>query len=136
MALLSSATDAATKRLPKFVSPEMHRSADYLISGVLIAGGVALLRKNRPAAYASLAGGGLLLGLSLATRYPEQRRKLMNFSHHGKAEIGVAFVLAAIPQILRLPKGTSQFFSANAAALTALSNLTDFHRRDPATRPR
>jgi hypothetical protein len=136
MALLSSATDAATRRLPKFVSPEMHRSADYLISGVLIAGGVALLRKNRPAAYASLACGGSLLGLSLATRYPGQGRKLVNFSHHGKAEIGVAFVLAALPEILRLQKRTSQFFGVNAAALTALSNLTHFHRRNPATRPR
>jgi len=136
MVLLSSATDAATKRLPKFVSPEMHRSADYIISGVLIAGGVALLRKNRPAAYASLACGGSLLGLSLITKYPGGERKLVNFSRHGKAEIAVAFVLAALPQILRVPKGTSQFFSANAAVLTALSNLTHFHRRNPATRPR
>jgi hypothetical protein len=136
MDLLSSATDAVTRRLPKLVSPEMHRSADYLISGVLIAGGLALLRKNRRAAYGSLACGGSLLGLSLATIYPGQRRKFVSFSRHGKAEIGVAFVLAALPEMLRLQNGTRQFFAVNAAALTALSNLTHFHRQNHKVRAR
>ncbi|HTJ86566.1 MAG TPA: hypothetical protein VL349_04845 [Terriglobales bacterium] len=128
MAVLSSATDAVTRRLPKLVSPEMHRSADYLIAGVLIAGALALLRKNRRAAYGSLACGGSLLGLSLTTRYPGRGRNLVNFSIHGKAEIGMAFVLAALPEILRLEKWERQFFAVNATALTALANLTDFHR--------
>jgi len=52
MALLSTATDAASRRLPKFVSSDLHRTADYLISGVLIAGGMALFRSDRRAAYA------------------------------------------------------------------------------------
>ena len=94
------------------------------------------MRTNRRAAYASLVCGGSLLGLSLATRYPGQGRKLVNFARHGKAEIGVAFVLAALPEILRLQKNTSQFFAVNATALTALSNLTHFHRQNPITRPR
>lgn len=136
MALLSSATDAATRRLPKFVSPDLHRTADYLISGVLIASGVSLLRNNRRAAYAALACGGSLLGLSLVTRYPGQGRRFVGFSRHGKTEIGVAFVLAALPEILRLEKGTSQFFAVNAAAITALANLTDFHRQNQNVCPR
>jgi hypothetical protein len=136
MAILSSATDAATRRLPKFVSPDLHRTADYVISGVLLAGGVALLRNNRRAAFASLACGGSLLGLSLATRYPGHGRSLVNFPRHGKAEISIAFVLAALPEILRLQKGTSQFFTMNAAALTALANLTHFHRENRTMRRR
>jgi hypothetical protein len=136
MAILTKATDAATKRLPKFVSPELHRTADYVISGVLLAGGLALLRNNRRAAYGSLACGGSLLGLSLATRYPGQGRKLVDFSRHGKAEISIAFVLTALPEILRLQKGTSKFFTMNAAALTALANLTHFHSQNRTMRPR
>lgn len=136
MAILTKATDAATKRLPKFVSPELHRTGDYLISGVLLAGGVGLLRNNRRAAYASLACGGSLLGLTLLTRYPGQGRKLVNFSRHGKAEISLAFVLAALPETLRLQKGTSKFFTMNAAALTALANLTHFHSQNRTMRSR
>jgi hypothetical protein len=128
MALLSSATDAATRRLPKFVSADLHRTGDYVISGVLIAGGVALLRRDRRAAYASLICGGCLLGLSLATTYPGRQRKLIDFARHGKTEMGMAILLAELPEILRFEKRTGQHFAVNAAALTALSNLTHFHR--------
>jgi hypothetical protein len=130
MALLSSATDAATRRLPKFVSPDLHRTADYVISGVLIAGGVALLRSNRGAAYISFICGGSLLGLSLATNYPGRQRKLIKFARHGKAEMGVAILLAELPEILRFEKRTSQYFAVNAAALIALANLTHFHSQN------
>lgn len=134
MALLSSATDAATRRLPKLVSADLHRAGDYLISGVLIAGGVALSRSNRRAAYASLICGGCLLGLSLATDYPGRQRKLINFARHGKAEMGMAILLAELPEILRFEKRTSQYFGVNAAALIALANLTLFHSQNGSPR--
>jgi hypothetical protein len=130
MALLSSATDAASRRLPKFVSSDLHRTADYLISGVLIAGGLALFRSDRRAAYASLLCGGSLLGLSLATNYPGRRRKPINFARHGKAEMGMAILLSELPEILRFEKRTRQYFAVNAAALIALANLTHFHRQN------
>jgi hypothetical protein len=130
MALLSSATDAATRRLPKLIPSDLHRTADYVISGVLIVGGVALSRSNRRAAYASLICGGSLLGLSLVTDYPGRERKLVNFARHGKAEMGMAILLAELPEILRFEKRTSQYFAVNAAALIALANLTHFHSRN------
>jgi hypothetical protein len=130
MALLSSATDAASRRLPKFVSPDLHRAADYVVSGVLIVGGVALLRSDRRAAYASLICGGSLLGLSLVTNYPGRRRKPINFARHGKAEMGMAILLAELPELLRFEKRTSQYFAVNAAALIALANLTHFHSQN------
>ena len=130
MALLSTTTDAATRRLPKFVSPDQHRTADYVISGVLMAGGMALFRSDRRAAYASLICGGSLLGLSLATNYPGRRRKSINFVRHGKAEMGMAILLAELPKILRFEKRSSQYFAVNAAALIALANLTHFHSQN------
>jgi len=136
MAVLSSATDAVTRRLPKLVSPEMHRTADHLISGVLIAGGLALLRSNRRGAYASLICGGSLLGLSLATDYQGRERNPVNFARHGKAEMGMAIILAELPEILRFEKRTIQYFAVNAAALIALANLTHFHSRNRGARVR
>lgn len=130
MALLSSTTDAATRRLPKLVSSDLHRTVDYVISGVLIVGGAALLRRDRRAAYASLICGGSLLGLSLATNYPGTMGKPMNFARHGKAEMGMAILLAELPKILRFEKRTSQYFAVNAAALIALDNLTHFHSQN------
>jgi hypothetical protein len=93
----------------------------------MIAGGAALWRNNRRASLASLLCGGSLIGLNLATKYSLKNKGFIALAHHREAERGLAVLLGALPEILRLEKGASRYFSAHAIALTILDNLTFFH---------
>jgi hypothetical protein len=127
MALLRVAAQAASRRLPRFISSDLHCTSDYVLSGTMIAGGMVLWRSNRRASIASLICGGSLLGLSLMTHYPGRKRKPINFVRHASAESGMAVLMATLPGILRLEKGTHRIFAFHAAALSTLNNLTSFH---------
>lgn len=129
MAILSSAAGMSAHILPKLVTPEIHRTSDYLISGSLIVGGAIMWRSSRHASVASLICGGALLGLTFATHYPGRRKKPLGYPRHGRAETAMAVLMAALPEALRLPKGPRRYFTAHSAALTALTNLTSFGGR-------
>jgi hypothetical protein len=130
MAILASAAEATSRRLPKFITPDVHCTSDYVLSGTMIAGGLALWRKERRAAVASLLCGGALLGLSLVTHYPGRKRKPIAFHRHAEAEKGMAILLATLPGVLLLEKNLHRYFTFHAAALTALTNLTFVGKRD------
>ena len=126
MALLGLAAQAASRRLPKLISPELHCTSDYVLSGTMIATGVALWRGNRRASYASLFCGGSLLALSLMTHYPGRKKKPLTFSHHGTTEAGMAAVISVLPDLLPMEHGTRRLFAFHAAALNTLTSLTSF----------
>ena len=126
MAVLASAVQAASQRVPRFVSLDGHRTVDYILAGTLIAGGAAFWHKDRKASVASFVCGGALIGLNLATRYPSNRRAPLALVHHREAERALAGLLASIPAVFRMEKNVGRYFSAHSIALGVLDNLTSF----------
>ena len=130
MAILANAAEVTSRHLPKFITPDVHCASDYVLSGTMIVGGVALWRKERRAAVASLLCGASLLGLTLVTHYPGRTRKPVAFHRHADAEKGMAVLIATLPGALLLEKNLHRYFTFHAAALTALTNLTFVGKRD------
>ena len=130
MPFLTSAANVATRRLPKLLSPDAHRAADYLVAGSLIAAGAFFWRRNRRAALASWVSGGSLLGLSALTSYPGRPRRHLAFHAHGQIETGVAAMVAAMPEFFHFEDEKQRhFFALQAVLLTAVSRLTAFSEK-------
>jgi len=127
MSVLTSTTDIATRRLPKVLPPTAHQAADYLLVGSFAADGAWFFRRNPRAALGAWISGASLLGLTLLTRYPGKRRNYVPFPLHGKIEVGMAALVAAMPEFLRFGDGKERrYFTMKAGLLTVLSNLTAF----------
>lgn len=125
MPFLTKTTDFATRKLPKFISPSAHKSADYLIMGGFAGAGIVYWRKNRGAAVASLFCAGSMLALISATAYRGRKGKLMGFPQHRKLESGMATAFAFIPELLDMGRMAKAHFAVQAAVLAAIGNLTE-----------
>jgi hypothetical protein len=127
MSLLTGAADVATRRMPKLLSPDAHCAVDYVMVGSFAAAGMWFWRRNRRAALASWICGGSMLGLTLLTSYPGKQRRAVAYPLHGKVETGIAAMVAAMPEFLRLEGDRERhYFTVKAGLLTILSNLTSF----------
>jgi hypothetical protein len=133
MPVLTRAADVATRRLPKLFSADAHRTADYLLAGSFIAAGAWFWRRNRRAALASWISGGSLLSLTLLTSYPgkdRHYRHYLTFPFHGKVEIGMAAMVAAMPEFFQFEDDKERhFFTIKAGLLTVISNLTAYSEK-------
>jgi uncharacterized membrane protein len=127
MSALTKTADIATRRLPKVFTPSAHRAADYLLVGSFVAAGAWFFRRNRRAALGAWISGASLLGLTLLTSYSGKRRGHLAFPLHGKIETGMAAMVAAMPEFLRLQDDKERhYFTVKAGLLTVISNLTAF----------
>jgi hypothetical protein len=125
MPVLSTVVDELTQKLPKIVAADAHVAADYAIAGSFLVAGTWFWRRNRPAALGALICGGSALGLAVLTSYPGHKKRLINFPVHGKLEVGLAAMIATMPEFLRFEKNRG-YFLTKAAILTAVSNMTCF----------
>ena len=135
MSVLTSTADVATRRLPKLFTPDAHHAADYLLVGSFAAAGAWFFRRNRRAALAAWISGASLLGLTLLTTYPGKHRRYLAFPLHGKVETGLAAMVAAMPEFLKLDDDKERhYFTIKAGLLTIVSNLTAFSERSNGAR--
>jgi hypothetical protein len=133
MPVLTSLADVLTRKLPKVVSSDAHLAADYIVAGSFLAAGTwFLLRQNRRAALAAWICGGSALGLAFLTSYPGHPKRPIPFHLHGRMEIGLAAMIATMPEFLRFEKDREKrYFLVKAGVLTALTNLSSFAPRYP-----
>jgi len=129
MAVILSAADSLTRRLPKLLSPKAHAAADYLTAGIFFAASALFLRTHRRAALGAAACGGLKLISSALTDYDGDGSNLISLPLHSKAaDFGIAALSATMPELLGFNEGgPRRFFVAQAVAMTAMTNLTDFN---------
>ncbi|MGH9529700.1 MAG: hypothetical protein ACRD2S_07265 [Terriglobales bacterium] len=125
MPRLYAVTDTITRRLPKVISPEGHAVADYVAIGIFAVAGGLLWKTNKRAATAAWMCGGTELLLNLITDYPGGVAGMVSFPAHGKVDLGLAALSAAMPELLSFREGR-RFFLIQSGALTALTNLTSF----------
>lgn len=126
MPILTKAADLATQRLPKFISPQVHRTADYAIMTGFAAAGMVYWKRNRRAAVASWLCAGSMLMLDLATHYDRTEKKgPLSFADHRRTELGMAAAFALVPGVLGIERTARTHFTVQSAALIALANLTE-----------
>lgn len=82
MPFSTAATDAITRRAPKFISPKAHAVIDYLMIGTFFVTGALLWRRNRRAAISALMCGGAELTNTLLTDYPGGVAPVISFLGH------------------------------------------------------
>jgi hypothetical protein len=127
MPVLPSAADVFTRKLPKLFSATVHRKADYALAAAFAVAGAWFWRKDRQAALAAWLSGGSILGLSLLTDYPGEQKGLIDFRLHGKLELGLAALIATMPEFFAVKDSARGYFNTKAGILTIVSNLTAFH---------
>ena len=137
MPTLNTIAKTITRPLPKFVSPRAHAVLDCVMMGSLFTRGACLWRRNRRAALASFVCGGTQLLVDLLSDYPGGVKKIIDFPVHGDLDLGLAGMIALMPEFMAFEDETEKgFFMLQGAALAAVTNLTDFGDRSARSRKR
>ena len=130
MPVITAVANAVTKPLPRVMSPKAHAVADYLVMGSMLLAGVLLWRRNPRAAAGALLCAGAELATNLLTDYPGGAARVISYRTHGKIDVGLAAMMATMPEFLGFhDEKERNFFLGAAAAVTAAANLTDFRPR-------
>ena len=86
-------------RIPKFISPAQHAMLDYGVAATFFAVGASLRTRNRAAATLAFLNGGMVLGMSLLTRYPGGVWPTLSFKTHRTGDM-VQAALAGLGPLL------------------------------------
>ena len=129
MPVSTGLANAATRYLPKMISPKGHALADYVGAGSFLLMSALFWRRNKRASFGALVCGGAELANNLLTDYPGGVSKSISFPVHGKIDVGLAGMTALMPEFMAFNhEPGKRFFLGQAALMTAVANLTDFSR--------
>ena len=127
MALMQKGVALAASRLPKKINPRVHAALDYAVAGSFLLAGAFFWKRNRRAAIGSLLCGGATGAVSLLTDYSGAGGKPISYAMHGQIDTGLIAMTAAMPRLVRIGDDReAKFFSAEAAAKTAITAMTNF----------
>ena len=127
MPILANATKAVTDRMPKVISPGVHAIIDYAAAGTFFAMGALFWSRNKRAAVSSLACGAAEAITAATTDYPGGVVKAMNFTTHGRIDVGLAAVVSSLPGLMQFSdEPEARFFGIQAIAMAGVTGLTDF----------
>jgi hypothetical protein len=132
MSILNNLLLNMEDRLPKVIDAEGHAYLDYARAALLLAAGALFWRRNRRAAVAALAAGGLALTQSLLTDYKLGAVPVLSFKTHGKIDGAVIPALLAAPQYLGFAETPEAWlFRADAVAEAFVVGMTDYGSQVP-----
>ena len=127
MPMLNRITKLAVKPLPRMISPKAHAILDYVIAGTFFATAGWFWRRNKRAAIASILCGSTGLAVSLLTDYPGGVRKVIHFPARREIDLGIAAMVATMPEFLAFKEAAEKkFFVTQGALITAANELTLF----------
>jgi hypothetical protein len=137
MPILTRATHVLTRRMPKIISPKAHAVVDYVTAGAFLLTAAFYWSRNKRAALGAFVCGGAELATSLLTDYPGGVKKVISFRNHGRIDLGLAAMTATMPEFMGFRHDREKsFFLAQAALITAVTDLTDFGQISRARSPR
>jgi hypothetical protein len=127
MPLTQTAANMVADKLPKVLDAKSHAIMDY----VTVAGFAALAAmfwgRNKRASIAAAVCGGAVAATSLLTNYPGGVKRVISFQTHGRIDVGLAGMTAAIPNFLAFgDEDEAKYFRGAALMETVITGLTDF----------
>jgi|GEM_PF-453562 hypothetical protein len=127
MALLQKSASIFSNRLPKVLGPGPHSIVDYSVAALFFTAGVLFWKRHkRASASALVCGTGAMLN-GLLTDYPGGAVQAISFETHGKIDVGLAAITAAIPGLMGFAgDAQARFFEATAVAETLATGFTDY----------
>jgi hypothetical protein len=127
MSLLHKGASIFSKRLPKVLGPGTRTVVDYSIAALFLTAGALFWKRHKSASLSSLVcGAGVLLN-TLFTDYPGGVVPAISFETHGKIDVGLAGLTAAIPGLMGFADDAqARFFEATAVAETLAAGFTDY----------
>ena len=129
MAILQTSAKVLTKRLPKVISPTAHAVIDYVSAATFFAVGALYFRRNKRAAISAIICGAAETVTSLLTDYPGGVADMISFPSHGKIDVGLAAMTAALPEFMDFSdERENALFRNQALVKTIATGLTDFGR--------
>jgi hypothetical protein len=75
------------EELSTMISPAQHAVLDYSVAATFLTVGFSLMSRHRPAATLALLNGGMVLGMSMLTRYPGGVFPKLSFKAHRTGDI-------------------------------------------------
>ena len=118
----------AFRRVPKYISPRVHRWLDVAVTGYFIGLGIwfAVRGKGR-AATAAFVNGGMVAGVSAFTDYEGTGQKPISFKMHGTLD-AVQATTAALAPVLHgfAGKAEAKYFYIQAGDEVGVIAMTDW----------
>jgi hypothetical protein len=127
MPLLHKSASIVCPRLPKLLGPNVHFIVDYSLAALFFTAGALFWKRQKNASLgALLCGTGVMLN-SLFTDYPGGVGQAISWETHGKIDLGLAGLTAAIPGLMGFAdEKQARFFEASAIAETIAAGFTDY----------
>jgi hypothetical protein len=127
MSLLHKGASIFSNRLPKVLGPGTRTVVDYSVAALFLTAGALFWKRHKSASLSSLlCGAGVLLN-TLFTDYPGGVVPAISFETHGKIDVGLAGITAAIPGLMGFADDPqARFFEATAVAETLATGFTDY----------
>jgi len=127
MPLLKTAVQLLTKPIPKVISPRGHAIADYSTALLFFLGAGLFWRRSKRAAVASLICGATEAGVAALTDYPGGLKRVISFPLHRKIDLGLASMVATMPEFLAFQEENEKtFFDLQAALIAGVTEMTNF----------
>ena len=127
MPILNTVAQIVAKPFPRVISPKTRAVLDHVNVGILLMSGAWFWRRNKRAALGALVGGGTALALNLLTSYPGGERKVISFRSRRDIDLGVAGMIATMPDFFSFKDDDEKkFFIAEGALMAVVTELTQF----------
>jgi hypothetical protein len=127
MPLLQKSIQLVGKALPKVLSPKGHAIADYSTAALFLLGSALFWNKSKRAAVASLVCGLAEAGVAALTDYPGGVKRVISFPLHKKIDVGLAGMVATMPEFLAFDdERETGFFTLQSALMAGVTDVTNF----------
>ena len=127
MPLVQKSVAMLSNRMPKVINPTTHAVIDYAVAATFFAVGAIFWTRNKRAAISSLVCGFAATVNSMITDYPGGVFRRMSYQNHGRVDMGLAGLTAAMPDMMGFDdEREARFFSTSALAETLVTVMTDF----------
>ena len=124
---MANVIQTLTKPVPKVIDPTMHAVADYGAAAGLACLGMYLRERNSTLSNFAFMNAGMIVMMSLLTRYPGGVIPAMSFKMHGVMDALQGTLLAAGPILLgQQDDPDSRYFYGQAALEMGVVAATDW----------
>lgn len=128
MPMMQRGVAMLANRMPKVINPTVHAVIDYAVAATFFTMAATFFKRgHKRAAISCIVCGAATTANSMLTNYPGGVFKVMSFQNHGRVDMGLGGLTAALPNMMGLDTDAeSRFFQGMAIAETAATAMTDF----------